>query len=173
VKVTTIADSTAFKNSERILSQHQAALALLQGRLSAPGVSRLSWLDLACGRGQIIVSLDRNLSKQAREKIEYWAYDLDQDFARETRKTAEHLGFASLETRIGDLSDFDRILPSGILFDFITLTNTVHEIEPIRLATVLVNCVGRLTSMGSLFIYSYPRSPHALFGVRFTAEAAQ
>jgi hypothetical protein len=72
-----------------------------------------------------------------------------------------------------EIGGFVRILPSGILFDFITLTNTVHEIEPIRLATVLVSCVGRLTSMGSLFIYSYPRSPHALFGVRFTAEAAQ
>lgn len=151
--MTTIADSTAFKDTERILPQHQAALTLLQGRLSAPGIVRLSWLDLACGRGQIIVSLNRNLSPQARAKVEYWAYDLNHAFARETRKTAEGLGFATFETHVGDLSDFDKILPTGVQFDFITLTNTIHEIQPVRLATLLVNCLGRLTPTGSLFIY--------------------
>ena len=101
--MTTIADSDAFKDSGRVLPQHQAALTLLQARLSAPRVLRLSWLDLACGRGQIIVSLAENLSRDARAKVEYWAYDLDKEFARETRKAAERLGFASLETTIGDL----------------------------------------------------------------------
>jgi cyclopropane fatty-acyl-phospholipid synthase-like methyltransferase len=155
--VTTIADSSAFRNNDRVLPQHQAALTLLQGRLSVPGVAQLNWLDLACGRGQIIASLDRNLSAQSREKINYWGYDLDQNFARETRKTAEALGFLSLDIRVGDLSDFDRILPVGAQFDFITLTNTVHEIEPSRLATLLVNCLRRLAATGTLFIYDMER----------------
>lgn len=155
--LTTIADSSAYRDGDRLLPQHQAALTLLQARLSAPRVGRLSWLDLACGRGQIIVSLDKNLSPEARAKVEFWAYDLDQDYARETRRTAEQLGFASLRTSIGDLSDFDRIIPSGTLFDFITLTNTVHEIEPIRLATLLVTCLRRLTDTGMLFIYDMER----------------
>jgi SAM-dependent methyltransferase len=169
--VTTIADSTAFKNTERVLAQHQAALTLLQGRLSAPAVQRLSWLDLACGRGQIIASLNKNLSEEARAKIEYWAYDIDQSFARETRRTAEELGFASLETSIGDLSDFDRILPSGVAFDFITLTNTVHEIDPSNLAAVLVNCVARLELGGSLFIYDMERvSPPELGAIPWNRD---
>ncbi len=153
----TIADSTAFRDAQRVLPQHQAALTLLQARLSAPDTHRLSWLDLACGRGQIIVSLDENLSAEAREKIEYWAYDLNQDFVRETRKTAERLGFASLETRVGELSDFDRILPANLFFDFITLTNTIHEIEPIHLSNLLVRCLVRLTDTGTLFIYDMDR----------------
>lgn len=152
-----IADSNAVRDRERLLPQHQAALTLLQDRLSAPGTPRLCWLDLACGRGQIIVSLDDNLSSEARAKIEYWAFDVNQDFTLETRKTAEHLGFASLETRVGDLSDFDRILPADVLFDFITLTNTVHEIEPVCLANLLVSCLGRLTDSGTLFIYDMER----------------
>lgn len=155
--MSSIADSDAFKDSERVLPQHQAALTLLQARLSVPSVLRLCWLDLACGRGQIIVSLDKNLSSEARKKVEYWAYDLDQDFARETRRTAEHLGFGGLETRVGALSDFDRILPPEALFDFITLTNTVHEIEPLRLATLLVSCLMRLSDTGTLFIYDMER----------------
>jgi hypothetical protein len=155
--LTTIADSSAFKDRERLLPQHQAALTLLQARLSVPRVPRLSWLDLACGRGQIIVSLDTNLSSEARSKIDFWAYDLDQDYARETRKAAERCGFASLQVTVGELSDFDRILPSGTLFDFITLTNTVHEIEPVRLATLFATGLGRLADNGTLFIYDMDR----------------
>ena len=151
--MTTIADSNAFKDSERVLPQHQAALTLLQDRLTAPGTSRVAWLDLACGRGQIIASLGANLSELARGKINYCAYDLDAKFARETKQMAEHLGFASFEACVGDLSDFDRLLPANIFYDFITLTNTVHEIEPKRLASLLASCIGRLTDTGTLFIY--------------------
>lgn len=155
--MTTIADSSAFKDRERLLPQHQAALTLLQARLSVPRVPRLSWLDLACGRGQIIVSLDTNLSSEARAKIDFWAYDLDQAYARETQKAAESLGFASLKVTVGELSEFDRILPHDPAFDFITLTNTVHEIEPTRLATLLAACLGRLADTGTLFIYDMDR----------------
>ena len=157
LSLTTIADSSAFKDSERVLPQHQAALTLLQARLSTPDTSPVRWLDLACGRGQIILSLQDNLSPAARARVEYWAYDLNQEYARETRKTAERLAFASLETKVGDLSDFDRILPPGMLFDFITLTNTVHEILPGRLASLLVSCTARLTDTGTLFVYDMER----------------
>jgi ubiquinone/menaquinone biosynthesis C-methylase UbiE len=44
-----------------MLTQHQAALTLLQRLLADPGVSQLNWLDLACGKGQIITHLDENL----------------------------------------------------------------------------------------------------------------
>lgn len=153
----TIADSSAFKDGERLLPQHQAALTLLQSRLSAPQTSRLSWLDLACGRGQIICSLDSNLSSEAREKIAFWAYDLDQGYARETQRVAEQLGFASLQVTVGELSNFGRILPEGQLFDFITLTNAVHEIEPFSLASLLADCLVRLADTGTLFIYDMDR----------------
>ena len=148
-----ISNSSAFRNAERVLPQHQAALTLLQARLSTPGIQVLSWLNLACGRGQILVSLEDNLSAEARAKIDYWAFDLDQDYARETQKTAERLSFASLQSKVGDLSDFDQLLPTNARYDFITLTNTVHEIDPARLAGLLVSCIVRLTDTGTLFIY--------------------
>lgn len=169
--MTTIADSSAFRDPERLLPQHQAALTLLQARLSAPTVTSLSWLDLACGRGQIILSLDSNLSPEARSKIAFWAYDLDQQYARETQKAAEQLGFASLQVNVGELSDFDRILPAGSLFDFVTLTNTVHEIEPVRLATLFATCLGRLAETGTLFIYDMDRiSPPELGAVPWSRD---
>lgn len=155
--MTRIADSSAFKDRERLLPQHQVALTILQARLSDPTVKRLSWLDLACGRGQIVLSLDNNLSPEARRKIAFWAYDLDEHYAKETQRIAESLGFASLQMKVGNLSDFDRILPSSAFFDFITLINTVHEIEPVRLARLLAACLGRLSETGTLFIYDMDR----------------
>jgi SAM-dependent methyltransferase len=136
-----------------VLSQHQAALTLLQSRLSNPAVLSVAWLDLACGRGQILASLDKNLSGEARRKIRYFGYDLDQDYARETEKMASKLGFASLESRVGDLADFGLLIQKGRKFDFITLTNTVHEVASSRLAGIFGNALTRLATDGTLFVY--------------------
>jgi SAM-dependent methyltransferase len=151
--LSTIADSSAFKDTDRVLPQHQAALTLLQARLSVPGIQRVLWLDLACGKGQIITSLEENLSSEARGRIEYWGYDLNQGYARETEKAAERLGFASFQIKVGDLLDFDQLLSREALFDFITLTNTVHEIQPVRLANLLYKSIMRLSEAGTLFVY--------------------
>ena len=48
-------------------------------------------------------------------------------------------------------------MPPGNSFDFITLTNTIHEIEPLRLAKLFLSCVLRLTDTGALFIYDMER----------------
>ncbi len=152
-----IADSNAVQNSERLLPQHQAALTLLQSRLSNPASPNFRWLDLACGRGQIILALRNNLSDEARAKIEFHAYDINDEYARETRRVAEKQGFASHLIKIGDLSDFNKILNAEISYDFITLTNTVHEVSPKSLATILADCIFRLSKSGTLFIYDMER----------------
>jgi len=169
--LSTIADSNAFRDRDRLLPQHQAALTLLQARLSDPETTGLSWLDLACGRGQIILSLDTNLSGQARGKISFCAYDIDQQYARETERAAARLKFADLRVHVGALSDFNQILPPAMRFDFITLNNTVHEIEPSHLAELLASCLGRLTNTGRLFIYDMDRiTPHELGAIPWTRD---
>lgn len=169
--MTPIADSNAVRDRDRVLPQHQAALTLLQARLSTPSATQVRWLDLACGRGQILASLDANLSDQARSKLEYWAYDLNSDYSRETMRTAQVLGFASLEFRVGDLTNFTHLLPADTRFDFITLTNTVHEFEPSQLARLLVDALSRLTDVGTLFIYDMERIvPPELGAVPWTRD---
>jgi SAM-dependent methyltransferase len=155
--VKSIADSDAFKDPDRVLPQHQAALTLLQGCLSNPTVVKIRWLDLACGRGQIVSSLDGNLSKPALNRLEYWGYDINPAFVRETQRSAEKIGFASVEIKTGTLGDFDKLIPEDVQFDFITLTNTVHEVAPSQLAALLVNCVLRLEEIGTLFAYDAER----------------
>jgi ubiquinone/menaquinone biosynthesis C-methylase UbiE len=152
-----IGDSSAFKSDGRVLPQHQAALTLLQGRLSMPGVERLVWLDLACGRGQILMGLDESLSLEARQKLEYWAYDVDQDYARETSKLAEGLGLGRTEASVGDLDDFDSIVSDEVRFDYITLTNSLHELAPSHIADLMLNAIRRLSDDGIVFIYDMER----------------
>jgi SAM-dependent methyltransferase len=166
-----IGDSSAVRLEGRQLAQHQAALTLLQRLLSAPGVRRLTWLDLACGRGQIIGALRENLSDDARAKIEFSAYDVKHDYLLETRKIAEALGFATVCGHVGDLSHFDQVLPSEQRFDFITLTNTVHEVAAERLADVLVDAIRRLDDHGTIFLYDMERiKPPELGALPFSAD---
>lgn len=166
-----LSDSSAVRIEGRQLAQHQAALTVLQRWLAAPEVRRLAWLDLACGRGQILAGLRHSLSDDARAKIEFVAYDVKHDYMLETCKTASALGFASVSGEVGDLSHFDRVLPSNARFDFITLTNTVHEVAAARLADVLVDAVRRLHGGGTAFLYDMERvKPPELGALPFSAD---
>jgi hypothetical protein len=155
--VTTIHDSHAVKVDGRQLAQHQAAISVLQRLLSPPAIQRFAWLDLACGRGQIIQALRQNLSDDARSKIDFFAFDVKHDYVLETQKAADDLGFASSAGDVGDLLNFSRVIPTGLRFDFITLTNTVHEVSPHALADILVDTVLRLSDQGTAFLYDVER----------------
>ena len=148
-----IADSNAFYDPERMLAQHQAALTLLQGMLSDPHSTEIAWLDLASGRGQIISHLQKNLSETERKKLSFQGYDIDNSHSRTAEKTAESMGLAKYAFEIGEIGQFWHRGTTGGPFDFITLTNTVHEIQPSCLAEILTRCVERLSENGRLFIY--------------------
>lgn len=154
-----IADSDAFFDPERMLAQHQAALTLLQGMLSDPHAPQITWLDLASGRGQIISHLQKNLSETERKKIAFQGYDIDNSHSRTAAKTAESMGLAKYGFEIGEISQFWQRHSTGGPFDFITLTNTVHEIQPQCFAEILTRCVERLSTNGRLFIYDMEKLP--------------
>ena len=159
-----IADSDAYFNPERMLVQHQAALTLLQGMLANPAQGELQWLDVACGRGQIIAHLKDVLSDNHRQKIHYFGYDIDNAHSRIAKQTAEGLSLGAVNFEIGNLSRFHETVPQGQTFDFITLTNTVHEIHPTNLAEIIFNCVSRLSSDGCFFVYDMDQLPSAELG---------
>lgn len=159
-----IADSDAVLDRERLLSQHQAALTLLQQALADPEQLALTWLDLACGKGQILAHLDENLTPAQRAKIDYVGFDLNVEYGRLTEKRATQLGFRSSKVAVGELSQFPSIIGRDEEFDFITLTNTIHEIEPSRLATVLFDCIAHLRIDGRFFVYDMESLPNPELG---------
>ena len=165
-----IADSTAFRDDDRVLPQHQAVLTLLQGWLSNPKLQSLRWLDLACGRGQMLTGIQGALPISARRKIDYVGFDIRHDYAQETEALASTLGFRAHAVRIARLFDFPSLYDLSSRFDFITLTNTVHEVEPAQLGVLLVESVARLTDSGCLFVYDMERiRPPELGAVPWTA----
>jgi len=173
-RVSPPADAEAVLDRSRLLSQHQAAIVLLQQRVSQPQQTRVRWLDLACGRGQIIASLHENLTDEARRSLEYYAYDLNEPFTRSARRMAERLDLARVDVKIGALHDFSQFYERGFHFDFITLTNTLHEISPEALAQVLVDGVLRLHEAGDLFLYDLECvTPNELGAVPWTRDEAK
>ncbi|QDT42614.1 hypothetical protein Pan241w_27000 [Gimesia alba] len=148
-----IADSDAVHDISKILPQHQSALTILNGKLQKPGTDSCNWLDLACGKGQIISQLSENLSSENRSKLIYSGYDINIENTRTAGRMAKGLGFKSFSFKHGDLSQFTKLLDDNEKFDFITCTNTAHELQPGAFASIIIDALLRLTDTGELFIY--------------------
>jgi len=148
-----IADSDAVHDIRRILPQHQSALTLLNGKLQNPAVQSFRWLDLACGKGQIISQLEENLSANQRQKLAYLGYDINVEHTRTAERMADALQFASYSFQHGDMSSFNGVVDSGMKFDFITCTNTAHELQPGAFAALFLDALRRLSPKGELFVY--------------------
>ncbi len=148
----TFAASSAINEPGRVWPQHQASLTLLAELLSNPANPFVSWLDLACGEGQILTSLAQGFEEIARSKIAYTGFDRMDAYLRSTEKIASTIGLGSYGVHVGNLSIIGQMLP-GKTYDFITLINAVHEIDPRHLASVLVDSTLRLADGGMLYVY--------------------
>ncbi|AKL94711.1 methylase involved in ubiquinone/menaquinone biosynthesis [Clostridium aceticum] len=151
--MTIISDSDATLELQRILPQHQSAITLLNTTLQNPQVRQITWLDLACGKGQIISQLKENLSDENRKKIVYDGYDINVGFTKVASRIAGNLDFKDYNFNHGDLSKFTNILEPSQKFDFITCTNVAHELHPNCFVTLVIESLKRLSDIGQLFIY--------------------
>lgn len=148
-----IGDSSAVLEVERMLPQHQSAITLLSSLLQNPQVDKFYWLDLACGKGQIISQLNENLTIENRKKIIYHGYDINVDYIKIVEQITDKMGFMGSDLHIGDLSSFDDILPKDTMFDFVTCTNITHEIHPQVFFEIIIGVLKRLNEDGQLFLY--------------------
>lgn len=139
----TFADSNAITEPGRAWPQHQASLTLLSEMVSNPAYTEVTWLDLGCGEGQILATLESGFDATVRKKIAYTGFDRKDSYLLNTEKIASEAGLASYQTLVCSLSSIGSIF--GVdRYDFITLINTVHEIDPRHLASVLVNATLQL-----------------------------
>lgn len=154
-----LADSDAEHDDSRVYAQHQAILTVVHGILDVHNGSTYRWLDLACGKGQIITHLDKHLSEAARKKIAFFALDANVTFLRLFEEKANSLGLGEIHTKVSELQDFHRHYDDNDRFDLITLINAVHELSPTSLADLLYDAILRLSSDGLLFIYDMEALP--------------
>ncbi|TYQ15201.1 UNVERIFIED_CONTAM: methyltransferase family protein [Acetivibrio alkalicellulosi] len=148
-----ISDSSAVLELQRILPQHQSAITLLNNMVQDPCINEIKWLDLACGKGQIISQLKENLSDNNRKKIIYDGYDINVEFTKIASRIASNLELRQYRFNHGDLSNFAVVLGVEKEFDFITCTNVAHELHPNAFVSLVLDSFKRLTSSGQLFIY--------------------
>lgn len=147
-------NSKAYYNPLINLTQHQSALTLLHSSLENPKLSEYHWLDLACGKGQIITLLRENIpDEEMRSKIAYYPYDINNDYIKQVERTAKTLNLGSCEPTTSEIAHFPKIYGKSQKFDFISFTNTVHELKPQAISTILFECVIRLASEGSMYVY--------------------
>ncbi|MCH5296701.1 MAG: methyltransferase domain-containing protein [Ruminococcus sp.] len=148
-----IGDSSAVFELNRMLPQHQAAITLINTIIQNPNIKEFDWLDLACGKGQIISQLNENLTLAHRRKIVYHGYDINADYSKMVTRIAKDLQFKDYSVAIGDLAMFQNIVSDQNKFDFITCTNVTHEIHPQKFFEVIIGAIKRLSEKGHLFLY--------------------
>lgn len=153
-----LADSDA-ASDPKVWSQHQAAITLLQDLVADPAVEAIGWLDLACGRGQILQTLDEQISTAGRSLIAYSGFDVSVEYATQAHKVAERLGFSKVGIEIGEMDSFGQLVSADRRFDFITVTNLAHELSIASFANLLVELVTRLSPVGVLYVYDMERLP--------------
>ena len=159
-----INDSDAIQFKGKMLTQHQAILTLIQQQLDNPKLYKFNWLDIGCGRGQIIVNLKDNFTESTRAKIAYKGYDIKDEFVGETLKIAKTLGFESCEGEIGAIHNFPKLISDSAEQDCITITNAIHEFSPNLISMVFVESLLRLSKTGRLFIYDMESLPELELG---------
>jgi len=151
-------DATAYFDRERLLSQHHAILTVLKGILDNPSLTTYKWLDIGCGKGQILANLNERLNETTIAKLLYNGYDIENENTRFSKEIAASL---KLQRRfeVGDIHNFSRIITQDETFEFITLTNTVHEIDPRILSNLLFEALIRLEDKGHIFVYDMETLP--------------
>jgi hypothetical protein len=168
-----IADSNAVCIPGRMLAQHQAALTLIKDRLEEPSEDAFRWLDLACGRGQILLHLERVIPAEHRARIEYVGVEMRVEYARETEERATRL-FGKCRVEVCDLKHFPTLIEDKDRFHAVTITNTVHEITPAELSGMIVDALCRVSREGFMFMYDMESLPELELGaIPWNADEVQ
>lgn len=148
----TIADSDSI-NIDTILVPHSNAISLLTHLLNNKKNGNATWLDLACGKGQILNQLGDNLNKYYRSKIDLHLVDLNNESLRCATDIANKLGLNSINEYVSDICKYCTESLGENTFDFITFINTFHEIKPCELASVIIYCLCALKDEGVFYLF--------------------
>ena len=138
---------------ERNLAHHQALLTLVQGKLSDPDVGDVLWLDICCGKGQVLKFISQNLSSEIRKKVKYIGFDGNEEYLKSARHNAQGADLRGFDSLLGDVEKLGVTLPTGQKYDIISIVNVFHEVSPSQLAELIFEAMWRLTDNGLLFIF--------------------
>ena len=156
-------DSKAVSKPDRILSQHQAALNHLITIVQNPDKDDVNWLDIGCGQGHPILHLDNCIDEDFQNKINYFGVDLKQDYVQMVRKKCSQLNLKSNDVKVVELSNISSKFIDK-KFDFITLINIIHELNPRILSEILIWSILHLNNDGVIYVHDLEKLEKPEFG---------
>jgi SAM-dependent methyltransferase len=148
-----IPDSESFYDEERQLPQLQALLQIIRHELEIPSSPGLKWLDLGCGRGQVLAQIPDNIHADHVKKNSYFGVDGDKTRLDHARAKATSIGIGAVSCVCALLDTTNSIFEQERDFQLVTLTNTFHELDPLAIPALVVTTLDRLEQNGSLFVY--------------------
>jgi len=119
--------------------------------------SKLKWLDVCCGSGRILETLAENKGDYLN-RIEYYGYDISNDFLRLTEKTAEKVGI-SCKTKVGRIDDLNKYF-SGQEFALISIINSLHELPLTCVPELFLTLLKLCQKDGSIYLFDLTRVPY-------------
>jgi hypothetical protein len=136
-----------------VFSEHREVCAFLLGLMAgSPGASPFWWLDLGCGEMRVLDAARHALFEEHRARIRYVGYDRVEP-TPEARSRLSNCGFAWGDVVSGELGELrNKLGPSRSSFGLITLTNTLHEVEPEHVAGLLCDSVAMLDRSEGVFL---------------------
>lgn len=148
-----IGDSDAVIDEGRLFTEHRHALIGLRKKLSNAELENLHWLDIGCGRGQILSKIDQIFHVNDRKKIFYCPFDGKKEFVIQAQQKALSLDIVSPKYIHGTFGSFRELISVDQKFEYVTLINCVHEIHPFFFPELIYDILLRLSPHGELFIY--------------------
>lgn len=130
----------------------QTVVELIERRQSS---GPIKWLDLCCGRGNVLKHITTTLGELSR-RVKYYGVDINLEHRNECQETIRKMGLndhlaAPPQVFVGDiLKPWN--MDQGTQFDIVTLLNVLHEIPPFSIYSVLRNALDRCKYTGLVLI---------------------
>lgn len=140
---------------ERMLSSHRVVVNELNTLLDNHG-DGFVWLDVGCGRGQVLREIGSVITSVGVGWIEYYGCDAARKYCDEASKQASESGFSAPDIRLKRVEDVREVF-GELRADFVTIINVLHELTPASLAVTLVDSFSCLGDDGVLHVHDLRR----------------
>ncbi len=147
----------AYKTQAPLRARHTPALTdefafFLSQQIARSDKKQVTWLDVGCGRGQLLKEACRSLRMDQRCRVAYTGYDCTLDFVEDCNATIESLRIDNSRARQGEFDGMDALFNAGP-FDVISVVELISDLH-LHLVPRLVLNIFRLCHSSTVLCFS-------------------
>lgn len=136
----------------RMFASHRSVLDALRYLVLPHHRGVVTWLDVGCGRGQVLHGIQNMIGPEGVKRIRYVGCDGDRAYCAEAERFAQECGMADPEILCFRFDRLEEKL-SHLRADFVSMVNVFHELGPRLLATTLCDSLCRLSARGVMHVH--------------------